>query len=162
MSTHALLESIHTTEDLLTIGQLAKACGVTVRALRHYEALQLIQATMRSEGGYRLYSGHTQRRIRAIIALQDLSYRLDDIRNILGDALPDPTHLPKAQRIERTRQLLDRQKNCLNEKISELTHLQSHVLERLHVLEAHCTPCHTLAPDANNCDRCEHQDTHYD
>jgi hypothetical protein len=37
-------ESNEAVQDLLTIGSLAKACGVTVRALRYYEELQLIQA----------------------------------------------------------------------------------------------------------------------
>jgi DNA-binding transcriptional MerR regulator len=148
-------------DALMTIGTLAKACGVTVRALRYYEELQLICATQRSEGGYRLYDASTTKRIAAIVTLQDLNYSLDDILEILGVAEQSNTLPLKAQRIERSRQLLERQHQCLSEKLISLTALQADLAKRLAVLETQCTPCETHNPDAGACRSCEHQDTHW-
>jgi DNA-binding transcriptional MerR regulator len=155
------LKSVKSSDALMTIGTLAKACGVTVRALRYYEELQLICATQRSEGGYRLYDASAQKRIAAILTLQDLNYSLDDILEILGKA-SDGNSLPlKAQRIERSRTLLERQHQCLSEKLASLTALQTDLSKRLTVLETQCTPCETHNPDAGACQSCEHQDTHW-
>jgi DNA-binding transcriptional MerR regulator len=145
----------------MTIGTLAKACGVTVRALRYYEELHLICATQRSEGGYRLYEASSAKRIRAIVTLQDLNYSLDDILEMLGVAEQNNTLPLKAQRIERSRQLLERQHQCLSEKLTSLTALQADLAKRLAILETQCTPCETHNPDAGACQSCEHQDTHW-
>jgi hypothetical protein len=74
------------TDVRLTIGALAKICGITVRTLRYYEELDLIRAETRTEGGYRLYSAETRQRVMTITALQDLHFSLDAIGALLGKA----------------------------------------------------------------------------
>ncbi len=49
--------------QLLTISQLAKYVGVTVRAVRHYHALGLLPEPSRDDSGYRRYGAD------AVIAL---------------------------------------------------------------------------------------------
>ncbi len=154
-------ESNEAVQDFCTIGSLAKACGVTVRALRYYEELQLIQATTRSEGGYRLYGASTARRVHAIVALQELNYSLDDIRHVLGTAVDDSFLTQKSQRIERTRSLLERQQQCLHEKMTHLAQLQADLEKRLALLETQCMPCSTHNSSAEDCKHCEHQHTHW-
>jgi len=41
--------------ELLTIGQLANHCGVTVRAIRHYRRVGLLPEPVRDDPGYRRY-----------------------------------------------------------------------------------------------------------
>ncbi|WP_409473638.1 MerR family DNA-binding transcriptional regulator [Streptomyces sp. HC307] len=43
-------------EPALTIGQAAKAAGVTRKAMRVYEARGLLPAAERTAAGYRLYT----------------------------------------------------------------------------------------------------------
>jgi DNA-binding transcriptional MerR regulator len=40
---------------MLRIGELAAATGLTVRTLRHYETVGLLEPVERSESGYRRY-----------------------------------------------------------------------------------------------------------
>lgn len=39
----------------LTVGELARRCGLTVRALHHYDAIGPLKPSLRSDAGYRLY-----------------------------------------------------------------------------------------------------------
>jgi MerR family transcriptional regulator, copper efflux regulator len=43
------------TDELMTVGQLSRRTGLSVKAIRHYEALGLIYSAGRSEGNYRLF-----------------------------------------------------------------------------------------------------------
>jgi MerR family Zn(II)-responsive transcriptional regulator of zntA len=132
-----------------------------VRALRYYEELKLIQATTRSEGGYRLYDEGTARRVHAIVALQELNYSLEDILQLLGSAVDESFLTQKSQRIERTRTVLERQQQCLNEKMTHLAQLQADLEKRLALLETQCMPCSTHNSSAEDCKHCEHQHTHW-
>jgi MerR family transcriptional regulator, copper efflux regulator len=145
-----------------TIGALAKACDLTVRTLRYYEEMDLIQAIGRTSGGYRLYDDTTKKRIEAILSLQALNYSLDDILGILGTASSTNDALPKASRVRATKDILQRQQDALDEKLSSLLELQKDVKKRLAVLEQTCAPCVDHSPnDASACSDCEHGSVHW-
>jgi DNA-binding transcriptional MerR regulator len=63
----------------LTIGQLAKLTGLTVRALHHYDAIGLLTPSQRSDAGYRLYTQHDVARLFRIQALQSLGLTLTEV-----------------------------------------------------------------------------------
>ncbi|GAB7186334.1 MerR family transcriptional regulator [Kitasatospora sp. Ki12] len=67
----------------MRIGELARATGATVRALRHYEQAGLI-GSEREPNGYRDYGGPAVVRVRNIRALVGAGLTLDDIRPLLG------------------------------------------------------------------------------
>jgi MerR family copper efflux transcriptional regulator len=47
---------MHRTDDeLMTVGELARRTGLSIKAIRRYEALGLIYSAGRSEGNYRLF-----------------------------------------------------------------------------------------------------------
>ena len=48
---------------LLSVSQVARRTGVTVRTLHHYETLGLLQPAVRSGAGYRLYGEAELRRL---------------------------------------------------------------------------------------------------
>jgi len=145
-----------------TIGALAKACSLTVRTLRYYEEMDLIQAIGRTQGGYRLYDDTTKKRIEAILSLQALNYSLDDILGILGTASSTQAALPKERRVQATKDILQRQQDALDEKLSSLLTLQTDVKTRLRVLEQTCSPCVVHSPnDASACSDCEHGSVHW-
>src|SRR5262245_6239957 len=74
----------------LRIGELAAKTGLTVRTLRHYEAIGRLEAVERSASGYRLYRAEDAERLYAIVALRQLGLALSEIRVAL-DA--DPARL---------------------------------------------------------------------
>lgn len=67
----------------LSIGRFAKLARVTPRALRHYESLGLITASVRGENKYRYYSQNLLARVVRIRDLQSLGFSLEEVREIL-------------------------------------------------------------------------------
>lgn len=68
----------------LTIGEVAKATGVSADTLRYYEKMGLIRPSGRSTGGYRLYGVEATRIIRFIRGAKSLNFSLDEIRELLA------------------------------------------------------------------------------
>ncbi|HHL42399.1 MAG TPA: heavy metal-responsive transcriptional regulator [Hellea balneolensis] len=67
----------------LTIGKLAKECGVNIDTIRYYERQNLIEPEGRSLSGYRNYSRHSVNRLRFIRKTQSLGFTLKEIKNLL-------------------------------------------------------------------------------
>jgi cob(I)alamin adenosyltransferase len=67
-----------------TIGELAKAARVTVRTIRHYEAVGLLPPTERSAGGHRRYGETALQRLRRILILRELGFGLETIAQLLA------------------------------------------------------------------------------
>src|SRR5262245_10387712 len=74
-------------DRLLPIGRFARVTGLTIRALRPYDALGLLApAWVDPETGYRYYGIAEMQRAGAIRQLRDLDASLDDIRRLLEAA----------------------------------------------------------------------------
>ena len=67
----------------LTIGKLAELTGTTTDTLRYYEKMKLISKAERSAAGYRLYNPDAVRVVRFIRGAKELSFTLDEIRQLL-------------------------------------------------------------------------------
>lgn len=146
--------------ELLTIGAMARLCNVTVRTLRYYEEMDLIGPIKRSSGKYRLYNHRTVKRVKAILALQDLSYTLEEILVTLGP-YSKTMSFTKADQITATRQSLEIQKTCIENKLKELAELKEDIDERLHTLITLCEPCLKEAPLETCQESCSHRDIHF-
>lgn len=68
----------------LTVGELARRCGLTVRTLHHYDAIGLLKPSLRSDAGYRLYDRANVERLHRIQALRQLGLALADIGTVLS------------------------------------------------------------------------------
>jgi len=85
-------------DDVVSIGDAAKATGVSTRALRYYEEMGLVRPAAHSPGGHRLYAPAQCARVRRIRQLQDLmGFNLAEISEILAnedrlDSLRDEFH----------------------------------------------------------------------
>ena len=92
-------------QDLFSIGEMAKALGVTRRIILHYEERGLIQPDSRNDSaGNRYYTIDTFTKLRSIRSLQNLGLTLDEIR----DYFQDSTDLmPLIRRLERMRDELN-------------------------------------------------------
>ncbi|MCG2622400.1 MerR family transcriptional regulator [Arthrobacter sp. I2-34] len=100
-----------------SIGELARATGITVRTLHHYDAIGLLVAGERTAAGHRRYTEADVRRLYRIRSLQALGLSLAETAAVLTapveglDSLEDllATQLERlAAHAERLRQLQDR------------------------------------------------------
>jgi DNA-binding transcriptional MerR regulator/effector-binding domain-containing protein len=74
---------------MLSIGDFARLAGVSVRMLRHYDALGLLRpARVDPASGYRSYSATQLDRANRLVALKDLGFTLEDCGRLLGDDVP--------------------------------------------------------------------------
>ncbi|MYW63640.1 MerR family transcriptional regulator [Streptomyces sp. SID8379] len=70
--------------QLLTIGQLARRTGLTVRTIRYWSDEGVLHPVTRSDGGYRLYDAESVARLELIRTLRELGLGLDDVRKVLA------------------------------------------------------------------------------
>ncbi|MYT69538.1 MULTISPECIES: MerR family transcriptional regulator [unclassified Streptomyces] len=69
---------------LLTIGELARRAGLTVRTIRYWSDEGVLHPVTRSDGGYRLYDAESVARLELIRTLRELGLGLDDVRKVLA------------------------------------------------------------------------------
>lgn len=70
-------------QGFMTVGEVAKKMGVTVRTLQYYDKKGLLSPSAESEGGRRLYTDKDLIRLHQIISLKSLGFSLDDIKERL-------------------------------------------------------------------------------
>jgi DNA-binding transcriptional MerR regulator len=78
------------TTTALTVGEVARLSGVTVRTLHHYDETGLLRPSGRTSGGYRLYDDGDLARLQQILFYRELGFALDDIATLLDDPDADP------------------------------------------------------------------------
>ena len=71
-----------------TTGELAKACGITVRTVQFYDQKGVLVPSSLTEGGRRLYSEEDLRMMRIICFLRDMGLSLDTIGQLLKEEDP--------------------------------------------------------------------------
>ena len=71
-------------ESQLNIGAAAKASGVSIKMIRHYEATGLLPKAARSFGNYRLYGPNDLHMLRFIKRARALGFAMQDIKQLVG------------------------------------------------------------------------------
>ena len=69
---------------LTDIGRASKASGVSVKMIRHYEAIGLLPKVARTFANYRVYSPSDVHMLRFIRRGRDLGFSMEEIRELLG------------------------------------------------------------------------------
>ena len=77
----------------LTVGQVAREYGVTVRTLHHYDEIGLLRPSERTPAGYRLYTRADLERLAVIVVFRRLDLGLDEIGELLDGGAPVVDHL---------------------------------------------------------------------
>ncbi len=98
-------------QGYMTVGEVAKKIGVTVRTLQYYDKEGLLSPSAESEGGRRLYTDKDLVTLHQIISLKSLGFSLDDIKRRLI-SLETPREVANA---------LAEQADGIRKKIEQLT-----------------------------------------
>jgi MerR family transcriptional regulator, thiopeptide resistance regulator len=89
----------------LTVGEVARLCGVTVRTLHHYDEIGLVPASGRSGNGYRTYDRLALERLQLVLGYRELDLSLERIAELLDDPSLDRTTVLREQRVEIERRI---------------------------------------------------------
>ena len=112
-------------ENLFSIGEIAKAVGITRKIILNYEAKGLITADKKDGStGNRYFSIDTFTQIRTIRVFQDLGLSLDEIRTYFDDS---SDLQPMIRRLEKMRDEL----NLTIEKLKERTQKQGCIISEI-------------------------------
>lgn len=90
--------------DELTVGEVARRFGITVRTLHHYDDIGLLTPSRRTAAGYRLYTPADLTRLSQVIVYRRLELSLDEIADLL-DTGDEVSHLVRQR--ERVMSRLD-------------------------------------------------------
>ncbi|MFD1175834.1 MerR family transcriptional regulator [Paenibacillus puldeungensis] len=113
-------------QGYMTVGEVAKKMGVTVRTLQYYDEEGLLSPSCESEGGRRLYTDKDVIKLYQILSLKHLGFSLDDIKNRLT-SLDTPADVADAltEQAATIREKLE----TLSEALKEMETLKAEVLQ---------------------------------
>ena len=75
----------------LTIGELAKRCGVNLETVRYYERRNILLPPPRTVSGYRIYPDSALDRLRFVIQARELGFSLDEIKEFIDLLIDQPS-----------------------------------------------------------------------
>jgi DNA-binding transcriptional MerR regulator len=88
----------------MTVGEVARMAGITVRTLHHYDRIGLLSPGGRGENGYRRYERPDLERLHRILSYRELGLSLEAIGELLDEPGADPVaHLRRQERLLRDR-----------------------------------------------------------
>jgi len=110
---------------LMRIGELSRRSQVSVKTIRYYENLGLLQAVERTSGGFRLFDETSCQRLGFIRQAKALGLSLQDIHHIL--ALYDQGQSPCAD----VRRTLQQKIASIDDQIAALQSLKAQLVDQL-------------------------------
>ncbi|MDY5022406.1 MAG: MerR family transcriptional regulator, partial [Blautia sp.] len=97
---------------MMTVHEVSKISGVSIRALHHYDNIKLLPATEVTNAGYRLYDDTALERLQYILLFKELEFSLKEIRDIL-----DSPDFDRNKALEQQIHLLELRKDHLQNLI---------------------------------------------
>ena len=111
------------TDGLMTVGQLSRRTGLSIKAIRQYEALGLIYSAGRSEGNYRLFDESALWCAHVIETLRSLGLTIKEIDQLARAYLNRPDE-PIGPRMAA---FLDASERRIEHRIAELAAVRRHI-----------------------------------
>lgn len=97
-------------QGVMHIGEVAARTELSLRSLRHWEEVGLLQPSGRTDGGFRLYTDADVEKILVIRRMKPLGFTLEQMREVMRDLesldIPDVTLAQRdavAERLEAIR-----------------------------------------------------------
>ncbi len=113
---------------LMDIGRASKASGVSVKMIRHYEAIGLLPKVARTFANYRVYREADVHTLRFIRRARALGFSMNDIQELLG------LWQNKSRSSASVKKIAGKHVDELNRKIAELKAM----VDTLQHLTKHC------------------------
>lgn len=113
------------------VGELARRTGLSVRTLHHYDEIDLLQPSVRTAAGHRLYDRLEVERLQQIQALRLMGLSLDEVKRLLDGATMPP------------RQVIALQLQTLRARIAS----QQRLAERLEAIAGYLTTAEHVSID---------------
>ncbi|WP_222193867.1 MerR family transcriptional regulator [Modestobacter italicus] len=111
---------------MVTIGDLARLGGVSVRMLRHYDAIGLlVPARVDSRTGRRSYELAQLARLNRLVVLKDLGFGLAEVAELLREPVDE----------RRVRALLQERRAAMAVLVRDTGHRLAHVKARLRLID---------------------------
>ena len=82
---------------MMTVNEVSKLTGVSIRALQYYDAIGLLPPAGYTEAGYRLYDDAAMERLQQILLFRELEFPLKEIKRILDSPNFDQSKALKQQ-----------------------------------------------------------------
>ncbi|MEA1961454.1 MAG: MerR family transcriptional regulator, partial [Bacillota bacterium] len=80
------------------VKEVADMVGISVRALHHYDQIDLLKPASISAAGYRLYTEQDLERLQQILFFRELDFSLQEIRAIVDNPGFDSQHALQAHK----------------------------------------------------------------
>lgn len=97
---------------MMTVHEVSKLSGVSIRSLHHYDKIGLLPATEVTAAGYRLYDDKALERLQMILLFKELQFPLKEIMAIL-----DNPNYDRSKALEQQIKLLELRKEHLENLI---------------------------------------------
>lgn len=127
-------------QQTFTISELGREFGITTRAIRFYEAKELLSPIR--EGNKRIYSRTDRTRLKLVLRGKRLGWPLDEIRDVLN--MYDAGHAGELQQLVYTcekiadsRQSLEQQKRDIEASLADLSAIETRCRERISLISDH-------------------------
>lgn len=98
---------------MMTVNEVSKISGISVRTLHYYDEIGLFTATDVTESGYRLYDEASLERLQQILLFKTLEFPLKEIKEIL-----DSPDFDRSKALEQQIELLELRKEHLQNLIN--------------------------------------------
>ena len=98
---------------MMTVNEVSKLSGVSIRSLHHYDKIGLLPATEVTAAGYRLYDDKALERLQMILLFKELQFPLKEITTIL-----DNPEFDRSKALEQQIKLLELRKEHLENLIT--------------------------------------------
>lgn len=108
-------------QQLLHIGAVAERTELSLRTLRHYDEIGLVNPSERSEGGFRLYSEADVERILLIRRMKPLDFTLEQMRELLEithDVSQPDAPLEARQKLQEIEAIAIERRGALEKKVA--------------------------------------------
>lgn len=144
-------------ERPLTVGQLARATGVSAKTIRYYEQVGVLPVPRRSEAGYRHYSRHDVHRLLFIRRARALGLSLANLK-VLTVELDSRACLTMRPRLHA---LVTEQLRTVQQQIAEFQVLEKQLAQVLQRLQTTASASHADGCQCLDSDTPEAQEPHH-
>jgi len=112
-----------------TTGEMAKACGVTVRTVQYYDTRGILTPSALSEGGRRLYDDGDLQKLKVICFLREIGLSIDVIGQLFREEHPENVI---EVLLEQQEQELKTERGALDAKLEKIAEVQKAVAGAKH------------------------------